>query len=59
MDQHTKYLVDLTAAVAVIGTLVDWLPDIAALFTIIWYMIRIWESDTVKAWRGKSSAKRK
>jgi hypothetical protein len=29
---------------------VDILPSIAALFTIIWTGLRIWETDTVRGW---------
>jgi hypothetical protein len=34
----------------VLATLTKALPAIAALFTIIWLAIRIWESDTVRGW---------
>jgi chromate transport protein ChrA len=33
----------------VVGTWARWLPSIAALFTIIWTMIRIYETKTVQA----------
>lgn len=47
--EHTKSLVDALSVVTVIGTLIDVLPSIAALFTIIWTGIRIWETDTVRS----------
>jgi hypothetical protein len=51
-DQHetAKHIVDALSVVTVIGTLVDMLPSIAAIFTIIWTGIRIWETDTVQRW---------
>jgi hypothetical protein len=35
------------------GTLMSWLPSIAALFTIIWTAIRIYETKTVQGWLKK------
>jgi hypothetical protein len=40
----------------VVGTLMDTLPAIAALFTIIWTAIRIWEMDTIKKLTGRQDA---
>lgn len=31
----------------------DYLGMIAAAFSIVWFAIRIWESETVKSFRGK------
>jgi hypothetical protein len=57
MDQHTsesiKHVVDGVSVVTVIGTLANVLPAIAAIFTIIWTAIRIYETDTVQRWVGK------
>jgi hypothetical protein len=49
MDDHTKHIVDFAAVTTVVATLMSWLPAIAALFTIIWTAIRIWETHTVRA----------
>ena len=48
-----KPLLDAVSFITVVGALVDVLPAIAALFTIVWTGIRIWESDTVQGWFGK------
>jgi len=48
-----KFILDGLSVVTVIGTLVDMLPSIAALFTIIWTVIRIWETDTVQGLLGR------
>jgi hypothetical protein len=50
LSEHTKQLVDLASIVTVVGALVDFLPSVAALFTVIWTGIRIWETDTVQGW---------
>lgn len=52
-DETTKHLVDAVSLMTVAGTLTDMLPAIAALFSIVWSAIRIWETDTVKGWTGR------
>lgn len=58
LGESAKHIVDALSVVTVLGTLVNMLPSIAALFTIVWTGIRIWETDTVRGWtgRGKSDA---
>jgi hypothetical protein len=51
--EATKHAIDAVSFVTVVGTLVDVLPSIAALFTIIWTAFRIWETDTVRGWTGR------
>lgn len=53
--EAVKQTVDAVSVVTVVGTLMDVLPAIAALFTICWTAIRIWETKTVQDWinRGK------
>jgi hypothetical protein len=48
-----KQLLDVLSVATVIGALVDILPSIAALFTILWTGIRIWETDTMKKITGR------
>jgi hypothetical protein len=48
-----KHVVDALSIVTVIGTLVDMLPSVAAGFTIVWTVIRIWETETVKRWTNR------
>ena len=53
MTEHhdtVKHAVDALSIVTVLGTLVDMLPSIAALFTIVWTAIRIYETNTVQGW---------
>lgn len=44
-----KAVVDVISIVTVIGTLAQILPAIAAIFTIVWTCIRIWETKTVQS----------
>lgn len=48
MDESVKHLIDAASVVTVLGTLADMLPSIAALFTIVWTGIRIYETATVQ-----------
>ena len=51
--ESTKTLVDGLSVVTVVGTLGDLLPPMAALFTIIWTTIRIYETKTVQRILGR------
>jgi hypothetical protein len=48
-----KNVGDILSVATVIGALVEMLPSIAALFTIIWTGLRIWETETVKKLTGR------
>lgn len=56
-SETTKALLDGLSIVTVVGTLVEMLPSVAALFTIVWTGIRIWETDTVQRVLGRKNAK--
>ena len=51
--EHVKQVVDGISMATVVGALVDLLPAIAAVFTIVWTGIRIYETKTVQKWLGK------
>jgi len=53
LSDSTKALLDAVSVVTVVGTLMDMLPSIAAILTIVWTGIRIYETDTVQGWFGK------
>lgn len=53
VQETTKQTVDAAAVTVAGATWIDWLPDVAAGLSIIWLLIRIWESETVKSLRGK------
>ena len=51
MDNHSetvKTVGDVLSITTVIGTLAQVLPSIAAGFTIVWTVIRIYETKTVQ-----------
>ena len=43
--------VDVVAASSIIGTIFGWLPSIAAIVSIIWFCIQIYESKTFTKWK--------
>jgi hypothetical protein len=53
LSENSKHVVDALSVFTVLGTLVEMLPSIAAVFTIVWTSIRIWETDTVRGWTGR------
>jgi hypothetical protein len=53
IDEGSKHIIDLLSVTTVLGTLMGILPSIAAVFTIVWTAIRIYETKTVKELLGK------
>ena len=53
--EGTKQVIDAVSVVTVVGTIGDVLPPLAALFTLIWTGIRIYETKTVQRLLGKDS----
>jgi len=66
MTEHQetiKQAVDAASVITVVGTLMNALPAIAAAFSIVWSIIRIYETKTVQdwieTWKEYKDAKRK
>ena len=58
MHESTKQVVDMASTVTVVGTIMNWLPAAAALWTIVWTSIRIYETKTVQDWlKARKNAK--
>ncbi len=53
MSENTKHVVDGLSIATLIGSLSDVLPSIAAILTIIWTGLRIYESATVQGWLAR------
>jgi hypothetical protein len=48
-DQETlKHMIDGASILTVIGTLVEFLPAVSAILSIVWVAIRIYETETVQ-----------
>lgn len=48
VSEGTKHVLDGVSIITVVGTLAEVLPAVAALFTIVWTAVRIYETDTVQ-----------
>jgi len=57
LGESAKQVVDATAGTAVVVSWLELLPGIisiiAGALSVIWFALRIWESDTVREIRGK------
>jgi hypothetical protein len=58
-DEQVKQLGDAISILTVVGTLAELLPALAAILTIVWTAIRIWETNTVQRMFGRSTIKDK
>jgi hypothetical protein len=56
LNEGTKHFLDGLSLLTVLGTLMSWLPAVAALLSIIWTLLRIYESKTVQGLLGKKDA---
>jgi len=52
-DNGLKHAADGLSIGVMLGTFTDLLPSIAAGATLIWTLIRIWETDTCKRLTGR------
>ena len=57
LTEGTKHVLDGLSVITVLGALVDVLPAVAALFTIVWTGIRIYETKTVQGWISRAKRK--
>jgi len=53
ISENTKHAADALSIMTVVATLAEWLPAVAALASLIWSVIRIWETKTVQSWVQK------
>lgn len=53
LDETVKHMLDGVSVLATVGSLIEMLPSIAALFTIVWTGIRIYETHTVQRLLGR------
>ena len=54
-----RHLIDMASVGTVIGTMTNHLPSVAALLTILWTGIRVWETDTIRSLTGRSTVEQK
>lgn len=52
-SEAAKYVGDAAAITVTLGTIMEFLPAVAAVLTIVWTGIRIYETKTVQKWLGR------
>jgi hypothetical protein len=57
VNEHTKSVIDWTSIGVAFGSLLQILPSIAAALSILWTVIRIYETKTVQNFIKKWSKK--
>ena len=57
VNEHTKTFIDWTSIGIAFGSLMQILPSIAAALSIVWTVIRIYETKTVQNWIKKVGKK--
>ena len=48
MQEEAKAAIDVVAVTTTVSTLMGWIPAVAAAFSIIWTVIRIFETKTIQ-----------
>lgn len=59
MSDTASRVMDTLSVTTVVATLAGWLPSMAALVTIIWTGIRIYETNTVQRILRKFKSRRR
>lgn len=55
----SSWIGSVVSTFAIIGTIVGWLPYIAAFAAFVWYIIQIWESRTIQHWHNNRKMARR
>jgi len=53
MNEENKVIIDVVAGTGTFAAWMGMMPDIVAVATGVWVLIRIWETDTVKFLTGR------
>jgi hypothetical protein len=48
MQEEAKAAIDVVAVTTTVSTLMGWIPAVAAALSIIWTVIRIFETKTIQ-----------
>jgi hypothetical protein len=48
MQEETKQVIDVTAGGVTLGAYFAWIPEATAVASLIWVLLRIWETETVQ-----------
>ena len=59
MDDQLKHMIDIGSLGIMVTALVDLIPHLTALASLIWVVLRIYESDTVQKWKRRKQPERR
>ena len=48
VDEHLKQIADVVSVTTIFGTLMGILPSVAAVLSIVWSLVRLYETRTVR-----------
>lgn len=48
MQEETKQVIDVTAGGVTLGAYFAWIPEATAVASLVWVLLRIWETETVQ-----------
>lgn len=51
-NNPVTWIISTAATTAIFTTLMGFVPTVAAIVALVWYIIQIYECDTVKRWRA-------
>jgi len=54
MDNEVKTAIDISAGGITVGAVFDFLPEATALASLVWVLIRIYETPTIQRLLGKT-----
>jgi len=55
MHENTKFGLDTASISTVVMALMDLVPHITALLSLVWVLIRLYETKTVQRWLRRNS----
>lgn len=53
MSNEMKTGMDTLSFVTIVASFASWLPPAAAFASLVWTLIRIWETKTVQSWLNR------
>jgi len=54
MNEESKQAIDVAAGGVTLGAYFQWIPEATAVASLIWVLLRIYETNTVQKLLGKS-----
>lgn len=53
MNEETKQVIDVGAGGVTLGAYFSWIPEATAVASLVWVLLRIYETKTVRGLLGK------